>query len=113
MSENIYKIATRADWTAAQSQGSYAGSDVDQRDGFIHFSTRSQVRETAKLHFAGQVDLVLVEVDPLMLGNDLKWEPSRGGELFPHLYSELKMAGVKSVVELPLVGGNHVFGDNF
>ncbi|MCG8559163.1 MAG: DUF952 domain-containing protein [Hyphomicrobiales bacterium] len=113
MTEPIYKICTAAEWREAQAAGRYAGSAVDLRDGFIHFSTAAQVQETAARHFAGQADLVLIAVDPGGLGGALKWEPSRGGVLFPHLYGDLAMAAVLSVAPLPLGNdGLHAFPED-
>jgi len=97
----IYKICERAEWHAAERAGIYRGSDVDVRDGFIHFSTAAQVAETAAKHFAKQTDLVLVAVDADALGSGLKWERSRGGELFPHLYAELSLEPVRWAKPLP------------
>jgi len=106
----IYKICTAAEWHAAEHAGAYSGSAVDHRDGFIHFSTAEQMAETAAKHFAGQRDLVLVSVDAAKLGDRLKWEPSRGGALFPHLYGELSLYCVLRVDSLPLgADGRHVF----
>src|SRR5215468_7405122 len=106
----IYKICTAAEWNAAVQAGAFRGSLVDVRDGFIHFSTAEQVAETAAKHFAGQADLVLVAVDADSLGADLKWEPSRGGALFPHLYADLQVRAVSWVKPLPLdSGGRHAF----
>ena len=106
----IYKICPAQEWLAAETAGVFRGSAVDRRDGFIHFSTAEQVAETARRHFAGQPDLVLVSVDPAALGTALKWEPSRGGALFPHLYGELDVAAVRRVDPLPLDdAGRHVF----
>lgn len=85
----IYKILPRADWRAAEAQGEFRGSAVDLADGFIHFSAGDQVQETLRRHFADQADLVLVAVEAESLGPELKWEPSRGGALFPHLYGPL------------------------
>ena len=102
----IYKILGRAEWTAAQAAGSYAGSALDRRDGFIHFSTAAQAQETARRHFAGQADLVVLEVEADDLGDTLKWEPSRGGDLFPHLHAPLDAAHVLRVIEAPLDGGD-------
>ncbi len=93
----IYKVCSTAEWQAAASAGVFRGSAVDLRDGFIHFSTGAQLAETLRRHFAGQVDLVLVEVDPAELGALLRWEPSRGGELFPHLYGHLPVALARRV----------------
>src|SRR5438045_7049524 len=97
----IYKICTDAEWREAERAGTYRGSAVDRRDGFIHFSTAEQAAETAAKHFAGQRDLVLVAVDADALGDKLKWEPSRGGALFPHLYGELAVRAVQRVDALP------------
>jgi uncharacterized protein (DUF952 family) len=91
----IYKICEQASWRAAMAAGEYRGSVVDQRDGFIHFSTAGQLRETAAKHFATQTDLMLVAVDGDALGGELKWEPSRGGALFPHLYAALPLSAVR------------------
>ncbi len=97
----IYKICERVSWQAAERAGLYRGSDVDARDGFIHFSTGAQVAETAARHFARHIDLMLVAVDGDALGEALKWEPSRGGDLFPHLYAALPLAAVRWVQPLP------------
>ena len=93
----IYKICTSAEWREAEERGSFTGSAVDVADGFIHFSTAAQVEETARRHFAGETDLVLVAVDPAALGDALKWEPSRGGDLFPHLYGALPATAAKKL----------------
>jgi uncharacterized protein (DUF952 family) len=93
----VYKICSAAEWREAVASGTYRGSAVDVRDGYIHLSTLSQLAETLRLHFAGQRDLVLVEVDPAELGDALRWEPSRGGALFPHLYGTLPVAIARSV----------------
>jgi uncharacterized protein (DUF952 family) len=90
----IYKICRRSAWEEAEAAGHYAGSDADRHDGFIHFSTATQLRGTAAKHFAGLRDLMLVAVDGGALGDALKWEPSRGGELFPHLYAALSLSAV-------------------
>ncbi|MEJ1157063.1 DUF952 domain-containing protein [Prosthecomicrobium sp. N25] len=108
----IYKICPRTLWTAAERTGRFAGAPVDEADGYIHFSTAGQVRETAARHFAGQHDLVLVAVGVAALGEALKWEPSRGGALFPHLYGDLPLSAVLWVRPLPLgTDGRHDFGD--
>ena len=105
----IYKILPRADWTAAHEAGRFEGSAVDRQDGFIHFSTAEQAAETAAKWFAGQRDLVLVAVDADALGATLKWERSRGGALFPHLYGDLAVKAVQRVDPLPLdEKGRHV-----
>jgi uncharacterized protein (DUF952 family) len=106
----IFKICTATEWDEAERAGVYRGSAVDRRDGFIHFSTAEQAIETAARHFAGQRDLVLVTVDAETLGERLKWEPSRGGALFPHLYGDLHLQAVRNVEPLPLdAAGRHVF----
>lgn len=98
----IYKIVPVALWRAAGETGVFAGAPVDRADGFIHFSTAAQVAETAARHFAGLDDLFLVAVDATRFGDSLRWEPSRGGDLFPHLYADLRLADVASVRPLPL-----------
>ena len=85
----IYKIVSSAAWREAEAAGLFHGAPVDLVDGFIHFSAADQVEETAAKHFAGQSDLLLVTVEAARLGDALKWEPSRGGALFPHLYAPL------------------------
>ncbi len=98
----IYKICRAQEWRYAEREAVFRGSEVDQRDGFIHFSTAAQVAETAAKHFSGQSDLLLVSVNTSSLGDHLKWEPSRGGALFPHLYGQLDLAAVTRVEPLPL-----------
>ncbi len=106
----IYKICPAAMWQSAQSDGVFLGMEIDQRDGYIHFSTTAQVEETAARHFAGMKDLVLVAIDSERLGPALKWEPARGGDLFPHLYGTLDPAAALSVEPLPLgPDGRHRF----
>lgn len=105
----IYKICTTAEWAEAERNGSFDGSAADVADGFIHFSTAAQAEETAAKHFAGETDLVLVAVDAAVLGPALKWEPSRGGDLFPHLYGPLPVGAARWVKRLPLAGGRHAF----
>ena len=92
MSGVAYKLVDRSEWIAALAAGAYAGSAVDRSDGYIHMSTAAQLAETARRHYAGQRELVLVEVDLAPLGAALKWEPSRGGDLFPHLFAPLPAA---------------------
>lgn len=105
----VYKICPAALWRDAERAGVFHGSPVDLRDGYIHFSTAGQVAETAARHFAGQGDLVLVAVDADALGPALKWEPARGGALFPHLYDALDPGAVRRVDALPLgPDGRHV-----
>ena len=110
MTDLVFKLIDRPSWRAAEAAGTFAGSAVDARDGFIHFSTVAQVRETAARHFAGQRDLLLVGVSTAALGDALRWEPSRGGELFPHLYGPLPLSAVRGVAEVGLGDdGRHVF----
>ena len=106
----IYHICRREEWEAARKTGRYLGSSQDKADGFIHFSDASQVKASAARHRAGQSGLALLAVDAARLGPALKWEPSRGGALFPHLYGPLPMQAVLSVHDLPLdADGLHVF----
>jgi uncharacterized protein (DUF952 family) len=106
----IYKICPAALWRQAEAQGAFRGSPVDLADGYIHFSTAAQARKTAAKHFAGQRDLVLVAISSEKLKDNLKWEPSRGGDLFPHLYAPLDVTLVTSVMPLPLgADGKHIF----
>jgi uncharacterized protein (DUF952 family) len=106
----IYKICPAALWRDAEHDGVLRGAPVDLADGYIHFSTGAQVADTAARHFAGQDDLVLVAVDADALGDALKWEPSRGGALFPHLYGDLPLTAVMSIHELPRDrDGKHCF----
>jgi uncharacterized protein (DUF952 family) len=105
----IYKILRRPEWDAFRAAGQTAGAPVDLADGFIHFSTSAQVVETAARHFATETNLVLVAVDPRHLGAALKWEPSRGGQLFPHLYRALRLAEVVWDKSLPLGATGHIF----
>ncbi|MBC2884434.1 DUF952 domain-containing protein [Ochrobactrum sp. CM-21-5] len=106
----IYKIAPRDLWTQAEKAGTFTGAPVDIADGYIHFSTAMQVRETAAKHFAGQKDLLLVSIDAAAVGENLKYEVSRGGALFPHLYGALSLTAVVKVEPLPLdADGLHIF----
>ena len=108
----VYKICPRTLWAQAERDGVFRGAPIDRTDGYIHFSTADQVRETAAKHFAGVDDLVLVAVEAETLGPTLKWEPSRGGALFPHLYGELPLAAAQWVKPLPLgPDGRHQFPD--
>jgi uncharacterized protein (DUF952 family) len=97
----IYKICERSLWRKAEAEQRFYGSGVDMRDGFIHFSTAAQLAETAAKHFAGQSDLMLVAVDGAALDAGLKWEKSRGGDLFPHLYGALPLSAVRWARPLP------------
>lgn len=108
----IYKIAPATLWREAERAGRFNGSPVDLQDGFIHFSDASQVEETAARYFAGVADLVLAAVSVEKLSGQLRWEASRGGALFPHLYAPLDLAAVLWVKPLPLgPDGRHVFPD--
>ncbi len=112
MDETIYHVTTWQAWRAAEAAGRYEGSADDRRDGFIHFSARAQLVESVAKHRAGQSGLVLLSVDPAALGEALKWEPSRGGALFPHLYGTLPVGAVRRADDLPLGSdGRHVFPD--
>lgn len=105
----IFKIFRRSEWDAFRAAGETPGAPVDRADGFIHFSTASQVVETAARHFAGQSDLVLVAFEADRMGEALKWEPSRGGALFPHLYRTLHLSEVVWDKSLPLGATGHIF----
>lgn len=105
----IYKIFRAPEWAALQAQGETLGAPVDIADGYVHFSTAAQAAETAAKHFAGQTGLVLLALDSTLLGDDLKWEPSRGGALFPHLYRPLRLTDVLWHKPLPLKDGAHQF----
>lgn len=108
----IYKICPAPLWREAERAGAFRGALVDLADGFIHFSTADQAPETAAKHFGGQPDLLLVAVDADQLGDALRWEPSRGGALFPHLYGTMPLQAVAWVEPLPLgPDGAHRFPD--
>lgn len=113
MTALIFHVCKKADWEAAQASGApYRGSADDLRDGFIHFSAADQLEESVAKHRAGQSGLLLLAVDPARLGEALKWEPSRGGALFPHLYGPLLAEAVVWTRDLPLdPEGRHVFPD--
>lgn len=101
----IYKIVPAPLWRDAEARGRFEGAPVDHADGYIHFSTAAQARETAAKHFAGQTDLLLVAVDADRLGPALRYEPSRGGDLFPHLYAPLDLKAVRWIAPLPWQDG--------
>lgn len=110
----IFHMCRAEEWERALVAGSYPGSSQDAADGFIHFSTAAQVEESAAKHRAGQDGLVLLTVDGAALGDALRWEPSRGGQLFPHLYGALPVAAVPRVDPLPLgPDGRHAFPPDF
>jgi len=96
MTDTAYKLVDRREWDAARASGAYHGSAVDRADGYIHMSTAAQLAETARRHYAGLGSLMLVEVSLTALGEALHWEPSRGGDLFPHLYGPLPVTAVRS-----------------
>lgn len=105
----IFKIFHRSEWNMFRQKGVTKGAPIDLEDGYIHFSTAEQVAETAARHFAKESDLVLVAVEASGLGDALKWEPSRGGALFPHLYADLQMHDVVWDKSLPLGASGHIF----
>jgi uncharacterized protein (DUF952 family) len=105
----IYKIFRRPEWDAFRAAGTTTGAPIDIADGYIHFSTAAQVAETAAKHFGNESDLVLLALNPDTLGDALKWEPSRGGALFPHLYRRLYLADIIWDKSLPLGLSGHIF----
>lgn len=112
MSIKIYKIMGAAEWASARDVGAYAGSHVDLADGYIHFSGADQVAETLARHFSGETHLVLAAFDAEALGDALRWEPSRGGALFPHLYAPLPVRDAVAYAVLPVgPDGVHVLPD--
>jgi len=112
MSGPAYKLIDRDEWVATRAAGAYAGSAVDRADGYIHMSTKAQLAETARRHYAGRSGLMLLEVDTAALGAELRWEASRGGDLFPHLYGPLPATAVIGERALSVAGdGTMVFED--
>jgi uncharacterized protein (DUF952 family) len=109
----IYKIFRRAEWDAFRAAGITTGAPIDVADGYVHFSTAAQVAETAARHFARESDLVLLALNTATLGDALKWEPSRGGALFPHLYRPLRLSDVIWDKSLPLGATGHIFPEGF
>ncbi|MGH1464967.1 MAG: DUF952 domain-containing protein [Cognatishimia sp.] len=105
----IFKIFKAEEWAALQTKGETLGAPIDLADGFVHFSTATQVAETAAKHFAGQDGLWLLVLEADDLGDALKWEVSRGGDKFPHLYRALTLDEVLWAKPLPLVDGTHAF----
>jgi len=109
-----FKILTREQWDQFRADSVFTGAPVDLADGYIHLSARDQVAETAAKHFAGQGDLVLAMVDLSALGDTIKWEPSRGGALFPHIYGTLPMNAVTTKATIRLdADGTHIFPAGF
>ncbi len=109
----IYKILRAAEWAELQAAGVSDGAPIDVGDGYIHFSTAAQGRETAARHFAEVDGLILATLEADALGEALKWEVSRGGALFPHLYAPLRLADIIAHAPLPLENGTHRFPDDF
>lgn len=105
----VYKILRADEWQALQRDGATAGAPIDLTDGFVHLSSGEQVVETAARHFAGADNLHLLALEADALGEQLRWEPSRGGALFPHLYRELRLDEVLWEKPLPWNGERHVF----
>jgi len=105
----IYKIFHAHEWAELRTNGTTRGAPIDIADGYVHFSTAEQAAETAAKHFTGQNDLFLIAVEADTLGDDLKWEVSRGDALFPHLYREMRIADVHWAQPLPLKDGTHEF----
>lgn len=107
-----YKIVDAGEWRAAVAEGRYEGAAVDLADGYIHMSTGAQTAETVRRHFAGRDDLLLLTVDLGRFGDELVWEPSRGGDLFPHLYAPLPVAAVTASRAFSASHeGEMIFGD--
>jgi len=110
----IFKILRAEEWQTLLAEGRTHGAPIDVADGYIHFSTANQTRETLDKHFAGEDNLILLAVETDGLGADLKWEPSRGGALFPHLYSLLRLADVAWSAPISLSpGGAHILPSRF
>lgn len=105
----IYKIFRAAEWQAFRTAGVTSGAPIDLQDGYIHLSTPAQAPETASKYFAGLADLMLIALDADAAGDALKWEVSRGGDLFPHLYRDMRLSDVVWSQPLPLADGHHVF----
>ncbi|MGR3455168.1 DUF952 domain-containing protein [Pseudooceanicola sp.] len=108
----IYKIFRAPEWAELQAEGETDGAPIDRADGYVHFSTAAQAAETAAKHFAGEDGLWLLALDADTLGPELKWEPSRGGALFPHLYRRLRLTDVLWTRPLPLENGGHAFPED-
>ena len=108
MTDPVYKVMSAEAAAAFRAAGTFAGAEIDIADGYIHLSTAAQAAATLGKHFAGRAGLVLVTVDPQALPEPLRWEPARGGDLFPHLYAPLPWTAVRSVDVLPLgADGTH------
>jgi uncharacterized protein (DUF952 family) len=109
----LYKIIDVAAWGRAEDEGVFKGAAIDLSDGYIHLSTGAQAKETARLHFAGVESLLLVAIDESVVANRLKWEASRGGQLFPHVYGVIDPAQILWARPLPWDGAAHVFPAEF
>ena len=109
----VYKIIDADAWRATEADGVFKGAAIDLKDGYIHLSTASQVKETARLHFAGADHLLLVAIDEKVISENLKWEASRGGQLFPHVFGNLKPDDALWVKPLPWNGSAHEFPAEF
>lgn len=107
----IYKVLRPAEWADLRAAGTSAGAPVDRQDGFVHFSTAEQLPATLSRHFAGEAGLILLACDADALAADLRWEPSRGGALFPHLYRQLRLSDVLWSRDLPLAVAGHLTGE--
>lgn len=107
----IYKVLRPSEWADLQANGHTAGAPIDLADGFVHFSNGEQLATTLALHFTETPDLILLACDADALGDALKWDPSRGGALFPHLYRDLRLADVLWHADLPLKDGIHALPD--
>jgi uncharacterized protein (DUF952 family) len=105
----IYKIFRGPEWADLKAKGATQGAPIDVIDGYVHFSTAAQAAETAAKHFEGEEGLVLLALESDALAPDLRWEPSRGGQLFPHLYRDLRLTDILWDTPLPLVNGTHQF----
>lgn len=112
-SKHLYKVLSKPDWEAAVDQGSFHGCGIDLNDGFIHLSDKNQVVSTVERYFAGQEGLLLITLDSSDFSNDLKWEPSRDGALFPHVYGSIPTESVIDVWALAIdADGKHVFPEH-
>ena len=109
----IFKLFRKDEWLQFKASGKTDGAPIDVADGFIHFSKASQVQETAAKHFKGEKDLILVSCDADNLESDLKWEVSRGGDLFPHLYRKLLLKDIIAQIQIPKIDGIYKFPDTF
>jgi uncharacterized protein (DUF952 family) len=109
----LFKITSKPEWQAAVDAGQFTGSALDLKDGYIHLSTAAQTRETARLHFAKQENLLLVAIAEGTVAGALKWEPSRGGQLFPHVYATLDPKAILWAEPLPWNGAAHDFPTEF